>query len=103
MNEIDLIKKIEKKLLRQQERYNSDIEWLNSRRIHWEKDRIRVGVVGVTSSGKSTLINAVLGNKLLSEAVRPSSSQIVSCSYGAVLKMTVYFQDGNIKEYSEKN
>lgn len=102
MNELDLIREIEKALLRQHERYNSDIEWLNSRRIHWEKDRIRVGVVGVTSSGKSTLINAVLGNKLLSEAVRPSSSQLVSCSYGAVPKMTVYFQDGNVKEYSEK-
>lgn len=102
MNEIDLIEEIKKQLLRQHERYNSDIEWLNSRKVHWEKDRIRVGVVGVTSSGKSTLINAILGDKLLSEAVRPSSSQLVSCSYSSTSKMTVFFQDCNIKEYTGK-
>ncbi|SNS70148.1 Dynamin family protein [Anaerovirgula multivorans] len=102
MNEIDLIEKINKQLLRKHDRYKSDIEWLNSRRIHWEKDRIRIGVVGVTSSGKSTLINAILGSKLLSEAVRPSSSQLVCCSYGPTSKMTVYLQDGNKKEFSGK-
>ncbi len=102
VNEIQLIDELNILLLRQNERYNSDIEWLNSRKHHWGKDKIRVGVIGVTSSGKSTLINAILGNKLLSEAVRPSSSQLVSCSYGSVSKMTIYFQDGNIKEYSEK-
>ena len=72
-------------------RYTGEIEWINSWQKLWMSDRIRVGVIGVTSSGKSTLINAILGDDLLSVAVRPSSSQLVSCSYSKERNATVYF------------
>lgn len=97
-------------------RYASDLNWLNSWESLWTSDRIRVGVVGVTSSGKSTLINAILGDILLSVAVRPSSSQLVSCSYANECSAIVYFLDGrkkniadteqlkdSIKEYSDES
>ncbi len=73
------------------ERYAGEIEWINLWKNLWVSDRIRVGVIGVTSSGKSTLINAMLGDDLLSVVVRPSSSQLVSCSYSKERNATVYF------------
>ncbi len=78
-------------------RYASDLNWLETWENLWTSDRIRVGVVGVTSSGKSTLINALLGDNLLSVAVRPSSSQLVSCSYAKERSAIVYFLNGDKK------
>lgn len=79
-------------------------------------DKYRIGVIGVTSSGKSTLINAVLGDELLSMAIKPSSSQLVSCSKSDNRKATVYFENKNpviyegglltpeiIKKYTDEN
>lgn len=83
------------------QRYSSDINWLNTWKSLWITDRIRVGVIGVTSSGKSTLINALLGDNLLSVAVRPSSSQLVSCSYARERSATVYFLDGKKKKIGD--
>lgn len=97
MRELNLAKEIVKILTASEKRrlrYRGDIAWLDTWIKLWESDRIRVGVIGVTSSGKSTLINALLGDKLLSVAVRPSSSQLVSCSYGKECGATVYFLDG---------
>ena len=99
------------------DRYSSEIDWLLRRREKWNSDKIRVGVLGVTSSGKSTLINAVLGDKLLSMAVKPSSSQLVSCYKGSVSEAVIYFQGNranrslkggtlnleNIKKYSDES
>lgn len=99
------------------ERYSSEIEWLIRRREKWSSDKIRIGVLGVTSSGKSTLINAVLGDKLLSMAVKPSSSQLVSCFKDLNSEAVIYFQDNrapmsleggslnpdNIKKYSDES
>lgn len=82
-------------------RYDSDLNWLKAWKNLWITDRIRVGVVGVTSSGKSTLINALLGDNLLSVAVRPSSSQLVSCSYAKERSAIVYFLDGNKKKIGD--
>ena len=82
-------------------RYASDLNWLNTWEKLWTTDRIRVGVIGVTSSGKSTLINALLGDDLLSVAVRPSSSQLVSCSYAKERSAIVYFLDGKKKKIGD--
>lgn len=97
-------------------RYTSEIKSLEQHKKQWEQDKIRIGVIGVTSSGKSTLINAILGDKLLSMAVKPSSSQLVCCSMSKQSKATIFFEDGNsinlngknlnsktIKKYSDEN
>lgn len=98
-----------------QNRYINETLWLQDRREKWTSNKIRVGVVGVTSSGKSTLINAILGESLLSTAVKPTSSQIVTCSHGekkACIKfenredITLYDTDVNIENiirYSDEN
>ena len=97
-------------------RYQADIERLKQIKAKWKDDKIRVGVIGVTSSGKSTLINSILGRTLLSMAVKPSSSQIVCCSKSTESKATIYFENGNkiflkkaqlnsdnISKYSDEN
>lgn len=97
MNEIALVNDIKRILSfseKRKRRYAKDLDWLEKWKNLWTTDRIRVGVIGVTSSGKSTLINALLGDNLLSVAVRPSSSQLVSCSYAKERSAIVYFLDG---------
>lgn len=97
-------------------RYNSEIGSLEQYKAHWRQDKIRIGVIGVTSSGKSTMINSILGDKLLSMAVKPSSSQLVSCSQSENKMATVFFEnhrkiqlkdetlnEANIKRYSDEN
>lgn len=104
MKEIILANEVKKILSSSEQRklrYSSDLNWLNTWENLWTTDRIRVGVVGVTSSGKSTLINALLGDNLLSVAVRPSSSQLVSCSYAKECSAIVYFLDGKKKKIGD--
>ncbi|WP_158634356.1 hypothetical protein [Brachyspira aalborgi] len=31
------------------ERYKGDIKWLEDRKIKWDKNKIRVGIIGITS------------------------------------------------------
>ena len=97
MKELTLVNEVKRILSSSEQRklrYASDLNWLKTKEDLWKTDRIRVGVLGVTSSGKSTLINALLGDNLLSVAVRPSSSQLVSCSYAKERSAVVYFLDG---------
>lgn len=104
MKEITLANEVKKILSSSEQRklrYASDLNWLNTWENLWTTDRIRVGVVGVTSSGKSTLINALLGDDLLSVAVRPSSSQLVSCSYAKERSAIIYFLDGKKKRIGD--
>lgn len=98
------------------ERYAYEVDWLQQRRVKWSSNKIRIGVIGVTSSGKSTLINAILGDQLLSMAVKPSSSQLVSCSKGDKRRAIISIKNsqdiilegkhlnlGNMKKYSDEN
>lgn len=81
-------------------RYREDIEWLESRKDKWNKNKIRVGIIGITSSGKSTLINAIIGKKILSTAVVPNSSSMTSCFYNDKEKLIIYFKDSSKKEFN---
>jgi len=97
------------------ERYKSEIDWLKERKDLWSKNKIRIGVLGVTSSGKSTLINAVIGMELLSTAVKPTSGQLVSC-YKGEPRTRISFKSSpdrilkdhelcleNVRKYSDEN
>ena len=79
---------------------NNEQKWIADRERDWKSDRLRVGVIGVTSSGKSTLVNTILGKEVLSSAVVPSSGQLVCCSYGKSAEVLICFQDGKIKRLS---
>ena len=58
----------------------------------------RVAIIGITSSGKSTLMNAVLGGQLLPTRVGPSSSKQVICGWDKELKGTVVFDSDSGKK-----
>lgn len=119
MKEIQLIKKSLDILCSTDtlsQRYKSTIINFRKREDQWNNNKIRIGVIGVTSSGKSTMINSILGDKILSMAVKPSSSQLVSCSKSNEKMAKVFFENGkiktlkgirlnekNIKKYSDEN
>lgn len=73
--------------------FRSELEWLDRRERLWQKEAFRVGLVGVTSSGKSTLVNALLEAKLLPDAVRPSSNCLVVCEWGEATEGVIHFKD----------
>lgn len=80
----------------------SELRWIENRKQDWASDHIRVGVIGVTSSGKSTLINAILGTDILSSAIAPSSGQLVCCSYGETSEIIIHFANGSSRTLSGK-
>lgn len=84
------------------------MSWINARHDDWMDERIRIGLVGDTSSGKSTLINAILGRDILSSSVLPSSGVLVCCTKGAEESIIIHFVDGHTKvlkgkDYSKEN
>ncbi|GHV30404.1 hypothetical protein FACS1894167_11200 [Synergistales bacterium] len=99
------------------EQFADRISHLKTQRNGWWRQTIRVGVIGVTSSGKSTLVNAVIGRKLLSRALKPTSGQLVNCVKGSESFAEISFCDGTpsirlsgrslcedeIKKYSDEN
>ena len=55
---------------------------------------LTVGVCGLTASGKSSFVNALLGEKLIPEGRRSIFSPPVFCREGETRSATVYYQDG---------
>ncbi|MDE6144632.1 MAG: dynamin family protein, partial [Muribaculaceae bacterium] len=90
-NSIDAIIKL-KQILSSDNSFSEEIRELDRKKAMWELDMIRVGVIGVTSSGKSTMINALLGEQLLPAEAKPSSSQLVSCRTGNRREANIYFE-----------
>lgn len=72
--------------------FHGERDWLERREAQWKNDAFRIGLIGITSSGKSTLVNALLGEKLLPEAVRPSSNSLVICEWGEQAEAIVHFK-----------
>ena len=61
-------------------------------RVH--SPQIRIAVIGITSSGKSTLLNRLLGRNYLPMRSAPSSGRQVLCSYGESPRVEILFEDG---------
>lgn len=93
LSTIDEINNILEKNEYRQERYNKDIEWFQERKDIFKNNTIRIAIMGVTSSGKSTLVNTLLGEKILPMAIRPSSSIIITASKGQYRQANIYFKD----------
>ncbi len=74
-------------------------------RVLLEADRLRerkfrLVVIGEFSRGKSTLINALLGEALLPAKLRPTTTTIIEISHGAQLELRVQEHDGSEREIS---
>lgn len=57
-------------------------------------NRFHLVVLGQFKRGKTTFLNALLGEKLLPTAVVPLTSIVTLLEYGDKLEITVHFQDG---------
>ncbi|MEM3431961.1 MAG: dynamin family protein [Candidatus Bilamarchaeaceae archaeon] len=63
-----------------------------------ENESFTLAIVGQFKRGKTTTINAILGNNLLPTAVLPLTSVITTIHYGAQLKIRVIFEDNKQME-----
>ncbi|MEI8285243.1 MAG: dynamin family protein [bacterium] len=75
--------------------FEHDLMWLKQRHNNWKKHSWQLALIGITSSGKSTFINALMGSHLLPTAVPPSSNVIVCCQRGAEGETTckIHYKD----------
>lgn len=56
-------------------------------------------ISGEFNAGKSSFINALLGERVLTTDVTPATSVVTKLTYGASPKVIAYFSDGNSKAY----
>ncbi len=78
------------------------VEALRSRADSYSSEVLYVAIMGVTSSGKSTLINALMGRSLLPEESRPTSNLEVRARRGARDEVRVHYLDGRDERLGAK-
>jgi len=64
-------------------------------------ERLRIGVVGITSSGKSTFINALLGEMLLPATSVATTNVPVICRAGPSRVLTASYRDGRVEVFRD--
>ena len=62
-------------------------------------DNLMIMVSGEFNAGKSTFINALLGEKVLTTDITPATAIITKLTYGEERKVIAHFIDGTIKSY----
>ena len=81
--------------------FATEISWLKERLAIWERQEWRVALIGITSSGKSTLVNALLSDKLLPAKVRPTSNSLVVCRQGSPARAVIHYHEGHSETVNE--
>ncbi len=82
--------------------FQNEIERIEKLNVSWKQNIIRVGIIGITSSGKSTLLNAILGEDLLPGKVAPTSGVIVGSMKGDEFKVNIKYNDGKTENIFNK-
>lgn len=78
-------------------------EDINDFYIRIRSPQIRIAVIGITSSGKSTLLNTMLGRNYLPTRAAPSSGRQVLCAYGDSHRAEIFFEDGRKPKIIQDN
>ncbi|WML26317.1 dynamin family protein [Neobacillus sp. OS1-33] len=60
---------------------------------YWKEDLPQVALIGAFSSGKSTLVNHLLGGKFLVSGRTPTTAVLTQIKYGSSGKAVIYFRD----------
>lgn len=63
---------------------------------------LMVTIMGEFKTGKSTFINAILGEEILKSDITPATAVVTLISYGEEKKVVAHFKNGKLKEYSLK-
>ncbi|WP_248928659.1 dynamin family protein [Paenibacillus hamazuiensis] len=103
MRELDVISQIEQILQHSdipKAYVQGDLEWMDKRVKTWTRSSWRIGVLGVTSSGKSTLINSLCGEEILPQEARPTSGVLVSCKKSPVRRATIIYKVGTTAQFT---
>jgi GTP-binding protein EngB required for normal cell division len=82
--------------LARQRQHSEDIGRAQQLLARLAEDRFQLLVVGRFNGGKSSLMNAILGQPLLPIGVRPLTSVITSVCYGSRSGIEVHFQRGGL-------
>lgn len=64
------------------------------RRAMMSMDRYHVGVVGLTNVGKTTLLNALLGNEFAPRRNGPCTAAPIEFVFGDSISVTAYYKEG---------
>lgn len=70
---------------------------------HMLNDAFSVVVVGQFSRGKSTFVNALLGQRILPTSKKPTTAVISKIAYSPEPQFTVHFKDGHVMTIDEQN
>lgn len=95
----DITVKLEKfrKIVEKRDEYESSLETLDEM-IQDSKEPLLVMVMGEFSTGKSTFINALVGEKVAAVNATPTTAVITKLCYGENEKTIVHYKDGSKEE-----
>jgi predicted GTPase len=74
------------------------LAYLRERKKFWSARTWRVGLMGVTSAGKSTIINGFFGSPILPARVKPSSNVLILTRRGTGPRAVIHYSDGRQPE-----
>jgi GTPase SAR1 family protein len=69
----------------------------------WSTRTWRVGLLGITSCGKSTLVNGMFGLKIIPARVKPSSNRLILSRRGEGPRGIIHYKDKKPEEVTEMN
>lgn len=69
-------------------------ELLQGRLDRLQEGKLRLGIVGEFSAGKSTFLNALLGDLILPSSIRPTTATIIRLQWGQEPRVDLLFLDG---------
>jgi GTP-binding protein EngB required for normal cell division len=72
-------------------------------RARLAREELHVVVVGEQKSGKSTFLNALMGERVLGAAVRECTATITRLRHGAEPEYVARFTDGHVERFSEQH
>jgi small GTP-binding protein len=78
----------------QQLNLDSLVELMNNNLKHLESNCLSIAVVGDFNRGKTTFINALLGEEILPYDILPTTATVNRITYGLVSRVKVCFKDG---------
>lgn len=95
---ITSLKNIKKENILEEEMNNKINQTISKVEKIMSDNNMKISILGEFSSGKSTFINAILGDEILINADEPTTAINTYISYGEQNRTTIYKSDGSTKD-----